>query len=79
MSVCILFVEGHSYLDMRRQREEFRKRLVELIISKTDTDADFSCDFPSEGEREVMRYYYYIKYGIDTLHVSPMDPKVLAR
>lgn len=26
-----------------------------------------------------MRYYYYIKHGIDTVHVAPLDKKVLTR
>ena len=26
-----------------------------------------------------MRYYYYIKHGIDTIHVAPLDKKVLNR
>jgi dynein heavy chain len=26
-----------------------------------------------------MRYYYYIKHGIDTVHVAPLDKKVLNR
>lgn len=75
--VCV--AEAHSYMDMRRQREEFRKKLVALIVSQADTDTDPASEFPSEEEREILRYYYYIKHGIDTIHVSPMDPKVLAR
>lgn len=75
----LFFVEAHSYLDMRRQREEFRKKLVSIIVSKTDIDADLNSEFPTAEERELMRYYYYIKHGIDTIHVSPMDPKVLRR
>lgn len=64
---------------MRRQREEFRKKLVNLIVSKSDIETDLTDEFPSAEEREIMRYYYYIKHGIDTIHVSPMDPKVLSR
>lgn len=65
-----------SYTAMRQEREEFRKKLVELIASKEDDSDD---EFPSSGEKEILRYYYYIKHGIDTIHVSPMDAKVLKR
>lgn len=65
-------------MDMRRQREEFRQKLVKLIVSTAD-DVDPSTEFPTSDEREILRYYYYIKHGIDTIHVSPMDPRVLAR
>lgn len=64
---------------MRKQREEFRKRLVDLIVNKDD-NAEFNPnEIPSNDEREILRYYYYIKYGVDTIHVAPLDVKVLNR
>lgn len=63
---------------MRRKREEFRVKLISLIIAKTD-EVDKSSEFPTKDEREILRYYNYIKHGIDTLHVSPMNPKVFKR
>jgi dynein heavy chain len=30
-------------------------------------------------EREMLRYYYYIRHGVDTIHVSPIDKRVLGR
>ena len=35
--------------------------------------------FPNIEEREMLRYYYYIKHGVDTVHVSPIDKRVLSR
>lgn len=78
---------------MRLERENFRKKLVELIARKDDDDddeeqnvdgrgahaSDLDAEFPNKTEKEVLRYYYYIKHGIDTIHVSPMSKKVLNR
>lgn len=36
-------------------------------------------EIPSEEEKEMLRYYYYVKHGVDTVHVAPLDEKVLAR
>lgn len=79
-------------MQMRLERENFRKKLVELIARKDDeataTNAtddagasvmDWEGEFPNQQEKEVLRYYYYIKHGIDTIHVSPMSKKVLNR
>lgn len=63
---------------MKRRREEFRKQLVSLIVSTSD-ERDDSNDFPSADECEILRYYYYVKHGIDTIHVSPMDDSWLRR
>ncbi|XP_073827136.1 dynein heavy chain at 36C [Musca autumnalis] len=82
-----------SYMQMRLERENFRKKLVELIARKDDEEAnattmtdeddaatmDWEGEFPNQQEKEVLRYYYYIKHGIDTIHVSPMSKKVLNR
>uniref|UniRef100_A0A1I8NRQ4 Uncharacterized protein n=1 Tax=Stomoxys calcitrans TaxID=35570 RepID=A0A1I8NRQ4_STOCA len=82
-----------SYMQMRLERENFRKKLVELIARKDDEDdvvdvdeqggnanacaaaMELEADFPNKQEKEVLRYYYYIKHGIDTIHVSPMSKK----
>lgn len=88
-------IERPSYMQMRLERENFRKKLVELIARKDDDDdgdentaavggssanaIDLAAEFPNKDEKEVLRYYYYIKHGIDTIHVSPMSKKVLNR
>lgn len=66
-----------SYTALRKQREEFRKRLVDLIISKDDEMDIEPEEIPSAGEREILRYYYYIRHGVDTIHVAPLDQKLL--
>lgn len=68
-----------SYTQLRKQREEFRKRLVNLIVN-ADENAEIAPDeIPSAEEREILRYYYYIRHGVDTIHVAPLDQIVLDR
>lgn len=64
---------------VRKEREEFRKKLISLIISSDEEIARDDGSFPNAKEKEIMRYYYYIKHGIDTVHVAPIDKKVLTR
>jgi dynein heavy chain, axonemal len=71
--------EVKSYTVVRREREEFRKKLVGLIISSEEEIARDDGSFPDAQEKEIMRYYYYIKHGIDTVHVAPLDKRVLNR
>lgn len=68
-----------SYSIVRKEREEFRKKLVGLIISSEEEIARDDGSFPDAQEKEIMRYYYYIKHGIDTVHVAPLDKRVLNR
>lgn len=68
-----------SYTQLRKQREEFRKRLVHLIVN-ADENADIQPnEVPTAEEREILRYYYYIRHGVDTIHVAPLDQNVLDR
>lgn len=75
----LLILEVKSYTVVRKEREEFRKKLVSLIISSDEEIARDDGSFPDAQEKEIMRYYYYIKHGIDTVHVAPIDKKVLNR
>lgn len=53
--------------------------MVELITSRDEIMEVDPDDIPSPQEREILRYYYYIKHGVDTIHVAPLDVKVLNR
>lgn len=64
---------------MRKQREEFRQRLVSLIVNVRNDDTMEIDDIPSEEEKQMLRYYYYVKHGVDTVHVAPVDEKILNR
>lgn len=63
---------------MRKDREEFRKLLVSLIMAKETEDSNDKT-FPNIKERELLRYSYYIQHGIDTVHVAQMDKRVYNR
>lgn len=65
-----------SYTSMRKEREDFRKRLVSLIMAEDEEgEGEDPNQFPNSREKETMRYYYYIQHGFDTIHVAPMDKR----
>lgn len=66
-----------SFTAMRKAREAFREKLVKLICqNQPGEDGDI---IPTGEEKNMLRYYYYLKYGIDTIHVAPLDNKILLR
>ncbi|XP_045510942.1 dynein axonemal heavy chain 7 [Colias croceus] len=66
-----------SFTAMRKAREEFRAKLMNLICqSSPGEDGD---SIPSAEEKNMLRYYYYVRYGIDTIHVAPLDNKIILR
>lgn len=66
-----------SFTAMRKAREEFRSKLMTLICqSEPGEDAD---EIPSGEEKNMLRYYYYLRYGIDTIHVAPLDNKIILK
>lgn len=64
------------YLQLRKERESFRKRLVEVILENENEDSR-SCT--EAGNKDFLRYHYYIKYGLDTKHVSPINLEWIER
>ncbi|KAI4465679.1 elongation factor ts dimerization domain superfamily [Holotrichia oblita] len=62
-----------SYTALRRRREEFRKRLVNLIVSKDEDISKYHLMRYQMQKKEILRYYYYIRHGVDTIHVAPLD------
>lgn len=68
------------FTQYRLSREEFRSKLVKLIVGKKDdVKIDVGCEELTEQEKEILRYYYYITYGIDNIHISPMDENILKK
>lgn len=68
-----------SYTALRKNREEFRARLVKMLTEKDDEMEIDLNEIPSAEEREILRYYYYIRYGVDTVNVAPMDPMTIEK
>ncbi|XP_067117728.1 dynein axonemal heavy chain 7 [Osmerus mordax] len=65
----------------KKDREHFRSALVSIILQQEPTEgkplAEDSqpptCGSPTATEKDVLRYYYYIRNGIDTEHVAAME------
>ncbi|KAK5646415.1 hypothetical protein RI129_004879 [Pyrocoelia pectoralis] len=64
-----------AYSTLRKQKEDFRKRLADVIMSQ-DEEMELE-DVCSPNDKEMLKYYYYIRHGVDTVHVSPLEQKVL--
>ncbi|XP_063529439.1 dynein axonemal heavy chain 7-like [Cydia strobilella] len=66
-----------SFNALRKAREEFRSKLMSLICqSAPGEDGDGR---PPTEEENKARYYYYIHYGLDTIHVAPLDNRTILR
>lgn len=69
-----------TFTKLRRAREEFRDKLLKLIIQDEPPEGSGDVDvIPSAHEKKVLRYYFYLNYGIETVHVAPLDVKIIAR
>ena len=62
-----------SYTEQRLRREEVRRHLIELIVRPELYEGGFD-----NGDKDVNRYYNYIQHGIDTIHVSSVEEKIIA-
>lgn len=65
----------NSYTGQRLRKEKFRRYMVGLITKP---------EVPEEGldlnnDRSVNRYYYYIRNGIDTIHVGTIDDDTVSK
>ncbi|XP_064419638.1 dynein axonemal heavy chain 7 isoform X2 [Latimeria chalumnae] len=72
----------HSYSHPKRDRENFRSALVNIIMQQESASGQPSpldelqpstSGSPTSVEKDILRYYYYIHNGIDTEHVAPME------
>ncbi|XP_041928965.1 dynein heavy chain 7, axonemal isoform X2 [Alosa sapidissima] len=70
-----------SHAQPKKDREQFRSALVSIIMQQ-DTAAGRSfmeetspprSGSPTATEKDILRYYYYIRNGIDTEHVAAME------
>ncbi|KAF9409411.1 hypothetical protein HW555_011235, partial [Spodoptera exigua] len=68
-----------SFTQMRKAREEFRLKLVNLICQTGNEQSSHEMGMPTGEEQNLLRYYYYLRYGIDTIHVAPLDNKIILR
>ncbi|GFR59444.1 dynein heavy chain 7, axonemal [Elysia marginata] len=76
-----------TFKQPKKDRENFRKALVEIIMEEQGATPKSAADTaengevpvvsraasPTSAEKDILRYYYYIHHGIDTEHVAPME------
>ncbi|NXJ63442.1 DYH7 protein, partial [Rostratula benghalensis] len=71
-----------SSSDLKKNHESFRSALVNIILQQDLTEEHLpSLDGtqPSRAasstpiEKDILKYYYYIRHGIDTANVAPLD------
>lgn len=62
-----------SYTEQRLRREAVRRYLIELIVRP-----ELFEDGINSGDKDINKYYYYIQNGIDTIHVTPLEEKIIA-
>jgi dynein heavy chain len=59
---------------LRRRKEEFRSRLLNLIIK---SESSIKKKFKIHNDKDLSLFYYYIKNGLNTLHVAPIDSIII--
>ncbi|NXN97801.1 DYH7 protein, partial [Rhinopomastus cyanomelas] len=65
-----------SIRDMKKKREQFRRLLVEILLE--DNSAEEQLDESQSQraaavEKDILKYYNYIRHGMDTAHVAPLQ------
>ncbi|XP_062475626.1 dynein axonemal heavy chain 7 isoform X1 [Pezoporus occidentalis] len=67
---------------LKKQQERFRSALVDFILHQDlpeeqllspDGTQPSEADSSTPIEKDILKYYYYIRHGIDTANVSPVD------
>lgn len=43
------------------------------LVTKREDEGASGDVIPSADEAEIWRYYYFIRYGIDTIHIAPIE------
>ncbi|XP_015723152.1 dynein heavy chain 7, axonemal isoform X2 [Coturnix japonica] len=66
-------LQGNSH--MKKTQERFRSALVNIILQEDIADESQSptADSSTSIEQDIAKYYYYIRHGIDTASVAPLD------
>ena len=80
----LAFHPYRSYTEARKDREKFRKRLVEVIMHRDEWDDEDEepkwAGAPlTTKEKDMLRYYYYIHNGIDTRYVASINQRWFKR
>ncbi|XP_031456999.1 dynein heavy chain 7, axonemal isoform X1 [Phasianus colchicus] len=64
---------------LKKSQERFRSALVNIILQEDITEEPLNesqspkADSSTAIEKDIVKYYYYIRHGIDTANVAPLD------
>lgn len=65
-----------KYSQQIKSRQEFRRKILDFINTGEEDPEDKVCgDDLTKREKEILKYYYYIKFGIDTEHIAEVDER----
>ncbi|XP_051168782.1 dynein axonemal heavy chain 7-like [Leptopilina boulardi] len=67
---CLL---KYSYTEERLKKEQFRRQLIELIVKPELSETERL----NSRDKYINRYYYYIQNGINTIHVTTFEAKIV--
>lgn len=62
----------HSYTEQRLKKEQFRRQLIELIVKP-----ELSEERLDSRDKDINRYYYYVQNGINTVHVTTLEKRII--
>ena len=60
------------YTEQRLKKEQFRRYLIDLIVKPELSEKELD-----NIDKDVNRYHYYIQNGIDTIHVTTIEEKII--
>ena len=66
------------YTRLRGENEQFRRQLVDFICNKKAKHTEDHKVIAPE-DQEYLRFQYYVKMGIDTVHIAELDEKVVKK
>uniref|UniRef100_A0A8V0Y274 Dynein axonemal heavy chain 7 n=1 Tax=Gallus gallus TaxID=9031 RepID=A0A8V0Y274_CHICK len=64
---------------LKKSQERFRNALVNIILQEDIAEEPLNESQPSTADsstpidKDIVKYYYYIRHGIDTANVAPLD------
>uniref|UniRef100_A0A8D8ZEJ7 Dynein heavy chain 7, axonemal n=1 Tax=Cacopsylla melanoneura TaxID=428564 RepID=A0A8D8ZEJ7_9HEMI len=66
-----------KYSNQIKQRQDFRMNIIDFVMggreAEAEEDAGASGDDLTSREKALLKYYYYIRFGMDTEYISPID------
>lgn len=69
----------NCYTSLRKKREEFKNTLLDMMkqVELINEQSTSTSQIVDGGEEDLLKYYFYIKQGIDDEHVAPIESVLL--